>query len=85
MKKENLSELTTDELIKRKKTTTMVTGLLAGMLSVLLIMAIFLAIKKGTTGISLMVVALGLSPILIINFAAIKAINSELNSRNPGY
>ncbi|MFM2394705.1 MAG: hypothetical protein RLZZ546_2687 [Bacteroidota bacterium] len=80
--KENFSEIATEELIKKKKTTTMVTGVLAGMLTVLLIMATFLAIKQGLTGISLMAVALGLSPILFINYNSIRAINAELKSRN---
>jgi hypothetical protein len=83
MAKENLSDLTTEELIKMKKTTTMVTGVLAGMLTVLLIMATLLTIKQGTMGISLIAVALGLSPILFINFNSIKTINAELKSRNP--
>ena len=83
MAKENFSELTTEELIKKKKTTTMVTGILAGMLTVLLIMAVFLAIKQGATGISLIAVALGLLPILFINYNGIKTINAELKSRNP--
>jgi len=83
MAKENFSELTTEELIKKKKTTTMVTGILAGMLTVLLIMATFLAIKQGATGISLIAVALGLSPILFINYNSIKTINAELKSRIP--
>ena len=81
--KENFSELTTEELIKKKKATTMVTGVLAGMLTMLLIMAAFLAIKKGATGINLVAVALGLSPILFVNYNSIKAINAELKSRNP--
>jgi predicted lipid-binding transport protein (Tim44 family) len=83
MAKENLSELTTEELSKKKKTTTMLTGLLAGMLTVLLIMATFLAITQGATGISLIAVALGLSLILFINYNSIKTINAELKSRNP--
>ena len=60
----------------------MVTGLLAGMLTVLLIMATFLAIKQGATGISLIAVALSLSPILILNYGTVKKINEELKSRN---
>lgn len=83
MAKENFSELTTEELIKKKKTTTMATGVLAGMLTVLLIMATFLAIKQGATGISLIAVALGLSPILFINYNSIKRIHAELKSRDP--
>lgn len=81
MAKENFSELTTEELIKKKKTTTMVTGVLAGMLTVLLIMATFLAITQGLTGVSLIAVALALSPILFMNYTIVKKINEELKSR----
>jgi hypothetical protein len=82
--KENFSELTTEELINKKKTTTMVTGVLAGMLTVLLILATLLAINQGLIGFSLMAVALSLSPILFINYNSIKTINAELKSRNLG-
>ncbi|MFN8356777.1 MAG: redox-active disulfide protein 2 [Spirosomataceae bacterium] len=81
-KKDNFSDLTTEELIKRKKTTTMVTGFLAGLLTVLLIMAILLAIEQGLIGYSLIAVALSLSSILFINYSSIKTINEELKSRN---
>lgn len=83
MAKENFSELTTAELIKKKKTMTIATGVLAGMLTVLFIMATFLAIKQGATGFSLIAVAFGLSPILFLNYSSIKKINEELKSRNP--
>ena len=81
--KENLSNLKTEDLIKKKKTTTMVTGVLAGMLTVLLIMATLLAISQGLTGVALIAVALSLSPILFMNYNSIKTINAELKSRNP--
>ena len=81
--KDNFSDFTTEDLIKRKKTTTIVTGFLAGMLTVLLVMAILLAIEQGLIGYSLIFVALGLSPILFINYNSIKTINEELKSRNP--
>ena len=80
--KENFSNLTTESLIKKKKATTMVTGVLAGMLTVLLIMATLLAIKQGLIGVSLIGVALALSPILFMNYNTIKQINEELKSRN---
>lgn len=83
MAKENFSELTTEDLIKKKNTITIVTSVLASMLTVLLIMAIFLTIKKGAIGVSLITVALGLSPILIMNFGIVKKIKEELKSRNP--
>ena len=83
MAKENFSELTTEVLIKKKKTTTMVTGFLAGLLTVLLIMAILLTIKDGLTGFGFIAFVLALSPILFINYSSIKTINEELKNRNP--
>ncbi len=80
--KENFSNLSAEDLIKKKKATTMVTGVLAGLLTVLLIMATILAITQGLIGVSLIAVALSLSPILFINYSSIKTINEELKSRN---
>jgi len=80
MATENFSELTTAELIKKKRTTTRLTGVLAGALTVLLI----LAIKQGATDFNSLAVALGLSPILFLSYSSIKKINEELKSRNPG-
>jgi hypothetical protein len=81
-KKDDYSNFTTEDLIKKKKVTTMVTGFLAGLLTVLLIMATLITIEQGETGIGLIVVALGLSPILFINYSSVKTINEELKSRN---
>ncbi len=80
--KENFSDLSAEDLIKKKKATIMVTGVLAGLLTVLLIMATLLAITQGFIGVSLIAVALSLSPILFINYSSIKTINEELKSRN---
>ncbi|MEA5426536.1 hypothetical protein [Arcicella lustrica] len=80
--KENFSDLSAEDLIKKKKATTMVTGVLAGLLTVLLIMATLLAITQGFIGVSLIAVALSLSPILFINYNSIKTIKEELKSRN---
>ena len=80
--KENFSDLSAEDLIKKKKATTMVTGVLAGLLTVLLIMATLLAITQGFIRVSLIAVALSLSPILFINYNSIKTIKEELKSRN---
>jgi uncharacterized membrane protein len=84
MAEENFSELTTEELIKKKKTTTMVTGLLAGVLIASLVIAAFQAVKQGAKGFSLIAVTLALLPILFLSYSSIKKINEELKSRNPG-
>ncbi len=80
MKAPNFSEMTTEDLIRKKKTTSLVTGILAGMLIVLLGMAIFLTINKGFP--YLIAVPLTLSPVLIMNFSLVNNINKELGSRN---
>lgn len=83
MAKENISELKTEYLIKKRKTILTVTGMLAGMLVVLFVMGIFLSIKKGFS--ALVVVPFGLLPIVILNYNEVSKINKELTSRNSGH
>lgn len=47
MEKENLQELSTEELIKKKKSLTFAFGLMVGSLVITLIVTIFLTIKNG--------------------------------------
>ena len=82
MVKENLNELSTEDLIKKKKTGSLATGILAGVLIALLIVAINLTNKKGLIDFNLVAVALGLSPILFLNYKNIQKIDEELKSRN---
>lgn len=49
MTKENLSNLTTEELIKKKKNANFVTGIFVGVFIGALVMAIFLTIKDGSS------------------------------------
>lgn len=79
---ENFNKLSTEDLLKKKKSITFVTGLLAGMLGVLLVMSIFLIIKKGLSNVSLAVVPFALSPILFLNYTTLSKINKELERRN---
>jgi len=67
------------KLQQQAKTTKLVTGILAGMLAVLLVMAILLSIKKGFS--PLVVVPFGLLPIVLINVTSLKQIKKELESR----
>ena len=80
MGKENYTELKTANLRKTKKSLTTLTGLLAGALIVLFVMAVLSFIKKGFT--ALVIIPLALLPILILNFSQITAINKELKNRN---
>ncbi|GAB3729379.1 hypothetical protein GCM10028816_24840 [Spirosoma lituiforme] len=56
---------------------------MAGALSVLLVMVVILASKKGlgATSISLGVIPFALLPILFLNWNSLKAIKKELNAR----
>jgi hypothetical protein len=77
MAKENLSELSTDDLTKKKKQTRFVMGLLTGAL----IMAIFLTIiSKGFSYLN--IIPFACSPILFIVYKTLSDINKELKSRN---
>ncbi len=77
MAKENLSELSTEDLTKKKKQTSFVMGLLTGAL----IMAIFLTIiSKGFSYLT--IIPFACSPILFIVYKTLSDINRELKSRN---
>ncbi len=73
------SQMSVEKLQQQAKTTKLVTGILAGMLAVLLVMAILLSIKKGFS--TLVVVPFALLPIVIINMTSLKKIKQELESR----
>jgi hypothetical protein len=78
MKKQNYSEMSTDELQKILKPLTSVTGILAGALTVLFAVSIFV-FNKGMA--ALIVLPIALSTILFINFGKIKTIKKELKLR----
>ncbi|GGD50748.1 hypothetical protein GCM10011514_13770 [Emticicia aquatilis] len=80
MENKKLTELSNEELLKRKKTTKFVTGLLLGMLTLLVILNI-VNIINGKQNWTALTVPLALIPIAIINFNSIKEINKELKSR----
>ncbi|WP_278554832.1 redox-active disulfide protein 2 [Elizabethkingia bruuniana] len=79
MKNENFSDLSTEDLLKRQKTIKPLTILFIGTLVVLLVLSIFISIKKGFT--ALLVVPFTLSPIAILNLNNLKSIQKEINSR----
>jgi hypothetical protein len=79
MAKENFSELSTEDLIKKKKTITLSTGVLAGALIGLFIITIFQTINDGVT--PFLAVPFAFVPILIICYKQVSAINKELKSR----
>lgn len=75
----NLSDKSTEELVKSKKTIQVLTSLLAGALLLLFIVNIILSLKKGFS--ALFIIPIALMPIVIINLSNLKEINSELKSR----
>jgi len=78
-----IQEMSSEALLKRKKTTEVVTATLAGLLTLLLIAALFLCFnKESSVGIPLLIVPLALSPILYINFNDVKVVKRELQARN---
>ena len=81
MTKENLSDLTTEDLIKKKKNTNFVTGICIGAFAGALVMAIFLIIKDGTSFL-LIFFPLVFLPIMFISNNMVKNIDKELKGRN---
>lgn len=73
-----IQEMSNEALLKRKKTTEVVTATLAGLLTVLLIAALFLCFnKQSSIGLPLLMIPLALSSVLYIN------INVLPNYPNP--
>ncbi len=79
LKKNNFSDMTTEDLIKKKKSTTFATGLLAGALIGSLMIMIFFARNNEFT--PLLVVPFVTLPILVIIYGQVRIINKELKNR----
>jgi asparagine N-glycosylation enzyme membrane subunit Stt3 len=76
---QQFSEMSVEKLQQQAKTIKVVTGTLAGMLLVLLVMAILLSIKKGFS--ALVIIPFALLPIVVTNVNSLKQIKQELESR----
>jgi uncharacterized membrane protein len=79
MANKQLSEMSEDELLKRQKEMTVAVVLLSITVSIMLVSAIFVFIKKGFTTTTILPVAF--LPLVIINFLSLKKIKAELASR----
>ncbi len=79
MNMNQFSQMSIEKLQRQAKTIKVATGTLAGMLLVLLVMAILLSIKKGFS--ALIIIPFALLPILITNVNSLKQIKKELASR----
>lgn len=80
MKGNKLQEMSTEALLKQKKTIGALTGMLVGALLVLLIVAIILSFEQGFT--PLVIIPFALLPIVLLNLNSLKEIKKVLNSRN---
>jgi asparagine N-glycosylation enzyme membrane subunit Stt3 len=80
---QQFSEMSVEKLQQQAKTIKVVTGTLAGMLLVLLVMAIMLSIKKGFS--ALVIIPFALLPIVVININSLKQIKKELESRRGAF
>ncbi len=79
MKKINFAEMDVELLQKQKKTITSLTGLLIGMLIILLIVGVYISFNKGFS--IFIIIPFTLFPIVAINLNNLKEINKELKSR----
>lgn len=75
----NFKELSTEDLEKKHKTTAALTFTLAGMLLVLLGLAVYLSLRDGFN--ALVVVPLALSTVVMTNLRTIKRMKTELAER----
>ena len=83
MESQKTQEKSKESLLKRKVTIQAVTGALAGLLTLLLIAALYLWYIQGpSVALPLLVVPLALSPILFINIKSIRDTKKELQARN---
>lgn len=80
METKKLTELSNEELLKKSKTTKLVTGMLIGVLIGLAALNLF-NIINGNQHWGVLAVPLGLMPIVFINYNSVREINKELKSR----
>lgn len=80
METKKLTELSNEELLKKSKTTKLVTGMLIGVLIALTALNLF-NIINGDQHWGVLAVPLGLMPIALINYNSVQEIKKELKSR----
>ncbi|MER0441172.1 redox-active disulfide protein 2 [Emticicia sp. W12TSBA100-4] len=80
METKKLTELSNEELLKKSKTTKLVTGMLIGFLVGLTGLNLF-NIINGDQHWGVLAVPLGLMPIALINYNSVQEIKKELKSR----
>ena len=71
--------MTTEDLIRRKRSTSFAAGLLAGAIIISFIIMILQIINKGFT--ALIIIPIASLPILSIMYNQVKSMNQELKNR----
>ncbi len=81
MKSDKLQEMSNEALRKQRKSIVVITGLLAGVLLVLLIVSLCLWFRKDfAIALPSLTFPLALLPIVLLNLNKLKEIKKELNS-----
>ena len=80
MMHKNLNELSLEELMKQRKTLKLVSGIFIGVLIVLCLALLYKYLETKEFS-ALMIMPITLLPIAILNYANIKKIIKEINSR----
>ena len=81
METKKISELSDEELLKKKKTTRFATGMLIGVLGSLFVLNL-INIINGKQNWGAIVVPVALMPIVFISYKSLKEIEKELKLRN---
>lgn len=82
MKSPIIQEMSNEALLKRKKTTEVVTAALGGLLSLLLMAALFLCFnQQASIGLPLLMIPLALSSVLYTNINDVRVVKKELQAR----
>jgi hypothetical protein len=81
METKKISELSDEELLKKKKTTRFATGMLIGVLGSLFVLNL-INIINGKQNWGVIVVPVALMPIVFTSYKSLKEIEKELKLRN---
>lgn len=83
MKTQKIQKTSNEALPKQKISIGAITGFLAGLLTILLMVGIALWFKEGfATALPSLIIPFALSPIVFINLTNLNAIKKELQTRN---
>ena len=81
MKNKNLAELSIEQLLKEKKQTSFLIGVLIGVLSASFVIGIVQMLYEKKFSI-IIILPFAFLPIVVSHFKTIKKIKEEINSRN---